>query len=75
MYVMIVEPQAYLIIVLNVNHIISLELEEYLDLILVKKQDPMKGAREKMLRELNINNNFSAQNILNDIKQELEINE
>ena len=51
------------------------ELEEYLDLILVKKQDPMKGAREKMLRELNINNNFSAQNILNDIKQELEINE
>lgn len=48
------------------------ELEKYLDLILIKNQDPLKEKRLQLYKELNLENNYAAQNILNDIKTTLE---
>lgn len=49
------------------------ELEKYLNLILLQNQDPLKEKRLQLYQELKLENNYAAQNILNDIKVALEI--
>ena len=49
------------------------ELKQYLDEIIVKKQDYKKQERLNVLQELNLRNNYCAKNIIEDIKQELGI--
>lgn len=50
------------------------ELEQHLDNVILKREDPKKNERLNLLKELNLDSNYAALNILNDIKQELGIN-
>ena len=49
------------------------ELKNYLDLLLVEKKDPKYGERIELLEELNSKSGFASENILNNLKRELEI--
>lgn len=48
------------------------ELKKFLDKILIQKEDCKKINRINILKELNLANNNCAQNILNDIKNEIK---
>ena len=43
------------------------ELENYLEEIIIKKQDPKKDERLAVLEELELKNNYCAKNIIEDI--------
>lgn len=47
------------------------ELKSYLERIILNKDDYKKPERLNILNELNLNNNYSAKNIIKDIKKEL----
>ena len=48
------------------------ELSQALNTVVLKKEDPLKEKRLKVLKNSGLNNNYAALNILNDIKSELE---
>ena len=47
------------------------ELNQYLDEIIIKKNDPKKQERLETLKELGLENNYCAKNIINDITRDL----
>lgn len=47
------------------------ELKENLDKVLLKKEDTMRNERLKLLEELNFKNNYCAQNIIEDLINDL----
>ncbi len=49
------------------------ELAEYLELLIEKKEDPMKQKRLNLLQELNIINNCAALNIINDMRKSINV--
>lgn len=49
------------------------ELKNYLQDIIINKNDPKKQQRLEMYRALGLENNFCAKNIIDDIKKELKI--
>ena len=49
------------------------ELYKLLDKVILKNEDTMQDKREEIIKELHLNSNNAALNILNDLKNELDI--
>ena len=48
-------------------------LYKLLDKVILKNEDTMQDRREEIIKELHLNSNNAALNILNDLKNELDI--